>query len=193
MKRTIIKAIKKRYMKYLTIDDIKQQLRLDFDCEAALLELYGQGAEDTVLYLCNRTYENLVGTYGEVPAAIRQATLELVTNSYEQRSPASPTNLSAVPYNFDLLIKPYMLLHGTPLKNERNRIIDSLQGMLINISFFAADDESEEKKDLVERIEAKWRKFVAVSEPTPIILESMRNEEKTLGDEVKAYLESLNE
>jgi uncharacterized phage protein (predicted DNA packaging) len=113
-------------MKYLTIDDIKQQLRLDFDCEDALLELYGQGAEDTVLYLCNRTYENLVGTYGEVPAAIRQATLELVTNSYEQRSPASPTNLSAVPYNFDLLIKPYMLLHGTPLKNERNRIIDSL-------------------------------------------------------------------
>ena len=165
-------------MKYLTIDDIKQQLRLDFDCEDALLELYGQGAEDTVLYLCNRTYENLVGTYGEVPAAIRQATLELVTNSYEQRSPASPTNLSAVPYNFDLLI---------------NRIIDSLQGMLINISFFAADDESEEKKDLVERIEAKWRKFVAVSEPTPIILESMRQEEKTLGDEVKAYLESLNE
>lgn len=119
-------------MKYLTIDDIKQQLRLDFDCEAALLELYGQGAEDTVLYLCNRTYENIIGTYGEVPAAIRQATLELVTNSYEQRSPASPTNLSAVPYNFDLLIKPYMLLHGTPLKNERNRIIDSLQGMLIN-------------------------------------------------------------
>ena len=49
------------------------------------------------------------------------------------------------------------------------------------------------KKDLVERIEAKWRKFVAVSEPTPIILESMRNEEKTLGDEVKTYLESLNE
>jgi uncharacterized phage protein (predicted DNA packaging) len=112
-------------MKYLTIDDIKQQLRLDFDCEAALLELYGQGAEDTVLYLCNRTYENIIGTYGEVPAAIRQATLELVTNSYEQRSPASPSNLSAVPYNFDLLIKPYMLLHGTPLKNERNRIIDS--------------------------------------------------------------------
>jgi phenylpyruvate tautomerase PptA (4-oxalocrotonate tautomerase family) len=65
--------------------------------------------------------------------------------------------------------------------------------MLINISFFAADDESEEKKDLVERIEAKWRKFVTVSEPTPIILESMRQEEKTLGDEVKAYLESLNE
>ncbi|MBR2777849.1 MAG: head-tail connector protein, partial [Prevotella sp.] len=107
-------------MKYLTIDDIKQQLRLDFDCEDALLELYGQGAEDTVLYLCNRTYENLVGTYGEVPAAIRQVTLELVTNSYEQRSPASPTNLSAVPYNFDLLVKEYIVLHGTPLKNERN-------------------------------------------------------------------------
>ena len=180
-------------MKYLTIDDIKQQLRLDFDCEDALLELYGQGAEDTVLYLCNRTYENLVGTYGEVPAAIRQVTLELVTNSYDQgRGPASPTNLSAVPYNFDLLVKEYIVLTGTPLKNERNRILDSLQSMLVNIGFFAADDESEEKKDLVDRITAKWQKFAAVSEPTPIILESMRQEDKKLGDEVKAYLESLN-
>ena len=179
-------------MKYLTIDDIKQQLNLDFDCDVALLELYGQGAEDTILYLCNRTYENLVGTYGEVPAAIRQLTLELVTNSYEQRSPASPTNLSAVPYNFDLLVKEYIVLTGTPLKNERNRILDSLQSMLVNIGFFAADDESEEKKELVDRITAKWQKFVDVSEPTPIILESMRQEDKKLGDEVKAYLESLN-
>ena len=32
-------------MKYLTIDDIKAQLRLDFDCEDSLLELYGNGAE----------------------------------------------------------------------------------------------------------------------------------------------------
>ena len=86
-------------MKYLRIDDIKQQLRLDFDCEDALLELYGTGAEDTILHLCNRTFENLVETYGEVPAAIRHATLLLVANSYEQRSPASPTNLSVVPYS----------------------------------------------------------------------------------------------
>lgn len=181
-------------MKYLTINDIKQQLRLDFDCEDAVLELYGQGAEDTVLYLCNRTYENLVGTYGEVPAAIRQVTLELVTNSYDHGSgPASPTNLSAVPYNFDLLVKEYIVLTGTPLKNERNRIIDILQDQNTNISFFAADDDSETKRELTERIATMWKKYTAVSEPTSIILESMRQETKKLTDDVTTYLKSLNE
>lgn len=179
-------------MKYLTIEDIKQQLRLDFDCEDAKLELYGAGAEDTILYLCNRTYENLVGTYGEVPAAIRQVTLELVTNSYDQGSgPASPTNLSAVPYNFDLLIKPYMVLSGTAMVNERNRIIDILQEQNTNIGFFAADDDSETKLELTERIATMWKKYTAVSEPTPIILESMRQEAKKLTDDVTTYLESL--
>lgn len=180
-------------MKYLTIDDIKAQLRLDFDCDDALLELYGTGAEDTILYLCNRTYENLVGTYGEVPAAIRQVTLELVTNSYDQGSgPASPTNLSAVPYNFDLLVKEYIVLAGTPLKNERNRIIGILQEQNTNIGFFAADDDSETKRELTERIATMWKKYTAVSEPTPIILESMRQEANKLTDDVKVYLESLN-
>ena len=180
-------------MKYLTIDDIKAQLRLDFDCEDSLLELYGIGAEDTILHLCNRTYENLVETFGEVPAAIRQVTLELVSQSYEQRSPASPTNLSAVPYNFDLLIKPYIVLHGTPLLNERNRIVNDLREMAVNIGFYAADDDSEIRAELMDRIQKLATKYIAIKEPTPMILETMRQEDKKLGDEVKAYLESLNE
>lgn len=180
-------------MKYLTIDDIKAQLRLDFDCEDSLLELYGTGAEETILYLCNRTYENLIGEYGEVPAAIRQVTLELVSQSYEQRSPASPTNLSAVPYNFDLLIKPYIVLHGTPLLNERNRIVNDLREMAVNIGFYAADDDSDTKAELMDRIQKLATKYIAIKEPTPMILETMRQETKKLGDEVKAYLESLNE
>ena len=180
-------------MKYLRIDDIKQQLRLDFDCEDALLELYGTGAEDTILHLCNRTYENLVETYGEVPAAIRHATLLLVANSYEQRSPASPTNLSVVPYSLDLLIKPYMALTGTAMMNERNRIIDILQEQNTNIGFFAAADDSETKRELTERIGMMWKKYTAVSEPTPMILESMRQEAKQLTDDVNEYLKSLNQ
>ena len=180
-------------MKYLRIDDIKQQLRLDFDCEDALLELYGTGAEDTILHLCNRTYENLVETYGEVPAAIRHATLLLVANSYEQRSPASPTNLSAVHYNFDMLVKPYMALTGTAMMNERNRIIDILQEQNTNIGFFAAADDSETKRELTERISTMWKKYTAVSEPTPMILENMRQEAKKLTDDVNEYLKSLNQ
>lgn len=179
-------------LKYLTIEDIKAQLRLDFDCEDGILELYGIGAEDTIIYLCNRTYENLIESYGgEVPAAIRQVTLELVTNSYEQRSPASPTNLSAVPYNFDLLLKEYIVLSGTPLKNERNRIISVVQNQYTNLNFFAADVESDTKTDLEERIKTILYKYAKVSEPTPMILESMRQETKKLTDDVNDFIKTL--
>ena len=44
-------------MKWLTIPDIKKQLRIDFDDEDDELELYGSSAEDTVLNYLNRTYQ----------------------------------------------------------------------------------------------------------------------------------------
>ena len=97
-------------MKWLKIDDIKQHLRIDFDCEDAVLELYGAAAEGTVLNYLRRTYDELMELYGEVPAPIRLATLMLVDNSYQHRSPASPTNMYYVLYGFDKLIKPYMKL-----------------------------------------------------------------------------------
>lgn len=180
-------------MKYLKIDYIKAHSRIDFDCEDAELELYGQGAEETILYLCNRTYENLIGTYGEVPASIIHVTLELVCNSYEHRSPASPQNLSAVPYNFDLLIKEYIVLAGTPLINERNRIIDAIQDEYTNICFFAADDESETKKELTDRMTTMVNKFASFDKPTPMMLENMRQQLTILQADVKTYLESLNQ
>ena len=34
----------------------------------------------------------------------------LVENSYANRSPVTPGNLSSVPYTFDFLIKPYAKL-----------------------------------------------------------------------------------
>lgn len=97
-------------MKWLTISDIKKQLRVDFDDEDDVLELYGSAAEDTVLNYMNRTYQDVLEEYGEVPAAIRQATLMLVDNSYQHRSPAEPTQMYYVLYGFDTLVKPYMRL-----------------------------------------------------------------------------------
>lgn len=98
-------------MKYLTLDHIRQQLRIDQTGEEdAVLELYGSAAEDTVLNICNRTIDDVIEIYGGVPDAMRQATLMLVGQSYINREPASMQNMSAVPYAFDLLIKPYMRL-----------------------------------------------------------------------------------
>ena len=101
-------------MKWLTLELIKGQLRLDpeMTLEDGLLELYGSSAEDAVLALLRRTLTNVMVKYDGVPDALVHASLLLVDHSYKERSPVSSQNLSAIPYSFDLLLKPYMRLSG---------------------------------------------------------------------------------
>jgi hypothetical protein len=101
-------------MKFLTLDYIKQQLRIVWSEEDTLLDEYGKAAEDTLLNLLNRSYHDLLESYGEVPAPLVQAAMLLVGESYQHREPSSAQNLSSVPYAFDLLIKPYMRLTSEP-------------------------------------------------------------------------------
>lgn len=103
-------------MKYLTIEYIKQHSRIDYDCEDELLEMYGDSAEDAMVQYLNRgktateMIASLTEEYGKIPAPIYHATLMLVDQSYQHRSPASPTQMYYVLYGFDFLIKPYMKL-----------------------------------------------------------------------------------
>ena len=103
-------------MKYLTIQYIKEHSRMDYDCEDGLLEMYGDSAEETMANYLNRgktvkeMVADLTAVYGHIPAPIRHATLMLVDISYQHRNPISPTNVSIVPYTFDILVKPYMKL-----------------------------------------------------------------------------------
>lgn len=101
-------------MKWLTIDYIKQHSRIDFDCEDALLQVYGEAAEETVMNIVGRDYDEIVELFGTaekpVPAALIHASLLLVDLSYMQRSPISQQNVYTVPYTFDMLVKPYMKL-----------------------------------------------------------------------------------
>ena len=108
-------------MKWLTLERIKQQCRIepDFTEEDSLLEMYGESAEEVLLnHLC-RSYENLMEVYGHIPAPLIHASLMLVDVSYQHRSPVSPQNMSIVPYTFDILVKPYMRL-ATENENEYN-------------------------------------------------------------------------
>jgi hypothetical protein len=103
-------------MKWLTIPFIKRNSRIDNDCEDSLLELYGDSAEESIAALLNRgktvdeCYDSLMEEYGDIPAKIIHASLMLADLAYTHRSPVSPTNMSIVPYTFDLLVKPYMRL-----------------------------------------------------------------------------------
>ena len=116
---------KEKIMKWLTVEYIKQHSRIDYDCEDALLQLYGVAAEETVMNIIGRDYDDIVENFGTeempIPAAIIQATLILVDTSYMQRTAVSPQQMSPVPYAFDMLIKPYMRLaskSSEPNENE---------------------------------------------------------------------------
>ena len=102
-------------MKFLTIYKIKQQLRLDCNCEAELLEMYGNSAEETLAsYLgytgLGKVQEMMRDFDYHMPDALVHAALMLVDTSYQFRSPVSAQNMSVVPYTFDLLVKPYVKL-----------------------------------------------------------------------------------
>ena len=100
-------------MKWLTLEQIKAQLRIepDFHDEDSILEnVYGESAETTLLNYLNRPYADIITSYGSMPLPLVQASLMLVDVSYQHRSPISVTNISLVPYTFDLLVKPYMRL-----------------------------------------------------------------------------------
>ena len=99
-------------MKWLTLNEIKDQLRIEheFDLEDTKLTLYGESAEQAILDLCQRTYDDFIDNYGAIPAPIRECSLLLVVMSYEHGTPASAQQMYNVGYAFDLKLKPYMRL-----------------------------------------------------------------------------------
>lgn len=106
-------------MKWLTLEWIKKHSRIDFNGEDDLLELYGEAAEDAVLNIINRSYTNVVETYGEVPKGLYVAALMQVEASDDHRSTVSLQNLYDVP-GFSMHLKPYVRLVSDDYEQELN-------------------------------------------------------------------------
>lgn len=105
-------------MKWLTLNDIKDQLRIDrnFTDEDDKLKMYGESAEQTVIEYTRRTYDDFIDTYGEIPAPVKEATLLIVTVSYDVSAPLSVNHISPVGYSLDFKLLPYMRLADGPLE-----------------------------------------------------------------------------
>lgn len=123
-------------MKWLTLDLIKQQLRIepDFTDEDELLKKYGNSAEQTVMNITRRTYDNFMSEYGHIPDDIVHATLLMVTESYEHHSPVSMQNMSIIPYALDIKLKPYMRLASDDVEREMQTVVE---GSDVKIEFTA--------------------------------------------------------
>ena len=101
-------------MKWLQIDWIKQHSRIDYDCDDALLELYANSAENALLRIIGRTYEEVVELYGTaevpIPADLIHASLMLVDVAYTHRNPDAMNQMYLRDYTFDFLVKPFIKL-----------------------------------------------------------------------------------
>lgn len=88
---------------------IKHHARVDGDCENELLQLYGEAAESMIQKLLNRTYDDLEAE-GNIPSDVVLAALSLAATWYEHRTNLETVSLSNVPYGFDAMLMPYIIL-----------------------------------------------------------------------------------
>ena len=98
-------------MKWLNLNLIKKNSRIEVDDEDALLDIYGESAEQQVLNDTGRTYEELVEMCGGTfPVDLVHASLLLTDAAYNQRSAVDKINWYVVPYGYERKIKPYVRL-----------------------------------------------------------------------------------
>ena len=168
-------------LRWLSVDAIKTHSRIDFDCDVAELEQFGVAAEQAILDLTRRTYENFIDTYGRIPDPIFNASLLMVQNLYNNRDPGDMQKKEAVPYGFDLLLKNYMCLTGgTPLQVERDGLIDKLTVVQTDFDFDFGEitdptDELIEAYDTQRRnMAALYNRYAYIQQPTSYICQKFR-------------------
>ena len=168
-------------LKWLNIDAIHQHCRIDFNCEDAELEQYGIAAEQAILDLTRRTYENFIDTYGRIPDPIFNASLLLVQNLYNNRDAADSQKKEAALYGFDLLLKNYMVLTGgTPIQVERDGLLDKLTVVMTEFDFDFGEIENPtgdqvETYDTQRRnMAALYNRYAYIENPTSYICQKFR-------------------
>ena len=168
-------------LKWLSIDAIHAHCRIDFNCEDAELEQYGMAAEQAILDLTRRTYENFIDTYGRIPDPIFNASLLLVQSLYKNRDAEEQRDSKEIAYGFQFLVKNYMALTlNSPIVNERDGLIDKLT--IVQTDFDFEFGESENPTDeLVEAYDTQRRNMAAlynryafIENPTPYICKKFR-------------------
>lgn len=113
-------------LKVVNIEELKQQMRVDFEEENEIIALYGEAAEDVVIKGTRRTLEELcrIGyeeQTGEIapeelpdgnwfPVRLKLAVLMMAAHSYRNREPVASVGQNIVPYAYDVLVKPYRRL-----------------------------------------------------------------------------------
>lgn len=121
-------------MKWLTLESIKKQCRIEAGVtyEDTLLTDYGEAAEDTVLNVLGKTYDEVIEEYGVIPKPVQQASLMLVDLSYQHRTPDAITQLHDT-RAFDTLVASYIRhAYGAEVVPQNVFIVGSQLKILID-------------------------------------------------------------
>jgi hypothetical protein len=168
-------------LKWLNIEAIHQHCRLDFNCEDAELVQFGLAAEQAILDLTRRTYENFIDTYGRIPAPIFNASLLLVQSLYKNRDAEEQRDSKEIAFGFSFMVKNYMYLAGgTPLEVERDGLIDKLTVVQTEFDFDFGEienpsDELVEAYDTQRRdMAALYNRYAYIKNPTSYICQKFR-------------------
>ena len=168
-------------LKWLSLDAIHAHCRIDFDCEDAELEQFGMAAEQAILDLTRRTYENFVDTYGRIPDPIFNATLLLVQSLYKNRDAEEQRDSKEIAFGFSFMVKNYMVLTGgTPLEVERDGLLDKLTVVMTEFDFDFGEI-TEPSEELVEAYDtqrrdmaALYNRYAYIKQPTSYICQKFR-------------------
>ena len=172
---------KKTGLKWLSLDAIHKHTRMDFNCEDAELEQFGMAAEQAILDLTRRTYENFIDTYGRIPDPIFNATLLLVQSLYKNRDAEEQRDSKEIAFGFSFMVKNYMVLTGgSPLEVERDGLLDKLTVVMTEFDFDFGEIENP-SEDLVEDYDTQRRdmatlynRYAYIAKPTSYICEKFR-------------------
>ena len=113
-------------LRIVTLDELKKQMRVDFEDEDEIISLYGVAAEDAIIYGTERTLAelNVIG-YKEqngsieieetpgpeyFPKRLKLAILILAAHNYRNREPVSAVAQNPVPFSIEVYTKPYRKL-----------------------------------------------------------------------------------
>ena len=168
-------------LKWLSIDAIHAHCRIDFACEDAELEQMGIAAEQAILDLTRRTFDNFIDTYGRIPDPIYNATLLLVQSLYKNRDAEEQRDSKEIAFGFSFMVKNYMVLTGgTPLEVERDGLLDKLTVVMTEFDFDFGEI-TEPSEELVEAYDTQRRNMAAlynryafIKQPTSYICKKFR-------------------
>ena len=122
-------------MKWLTLEQIKRNSRIDGNEEDALLIEKGSQAEEQVLGDIDRTYQELIEWKGEVPRDLIEASLMLVDQAYHQRCAVSQIQWYTVAHGYEAKIKRYCRLADRDFYDETDGgyVIGSQLKILVDV------------------------------------------------------------